>query len=329
VERTALAQPASPARVGLHRLRAGLRTAQPGDSTLGREVAGAAAATAAMVLLGSSVAAASALAAYPIAGGQALRYGLAGALLFALARARLPHLTVAQAGRLLALAASGLAGFNAFLIAAVREADAATVGVIVGCVPVVLALAGPILERRRVSARVVAAALAVASGAAAVQWADGRLSLAGLGFALGALACEAAFSLLAVPLLLSLGPRGVSAYACLFAVPLLVVFAFALDGAQAFPLPSGREAAALAHLAVLVTALGFVLWYSGLARLDVERGGLLTGLVPMSALVSAWTIGASAITPLRLLGALTVGAGVAAGITARAGARSGSRGACR
>jgi hypothetical protein len=50
--------------------------------------------------------------------------------------------------------------------------------------------------------------------------------------------------------------------------------------------PSTREAAALAYLAVLVTAL-----------------------------VSAWAIGASTITPPRLLGALAVGVGVAAGVT--------------
>ncbi len=82
--------------------------------------------------------------AYPIAGGQALRYGLAGALLVAFARGGLPRLSLRQATRLLALAATGLAGFNAFLIAAVREADAGSMGVIVGCVPIVLALAGPV-----------------------------------------------------------------------------------------------------------------------------------------------------------------------------------------
>src|SRR5215207_1093153 len=117
MERTALILTATPARVRPHRMRTGPRAAQPGDPTLGREVVGAGAAAVAMVLLGSSVAAASALLAYPIA--------------------------------------SGHASFNAFLIAAVREADAATVGVIVGCVPVVLALAGPMLERRQLSARVV------------------------------------------------------------------------------------------------------------------------------------------------------------------------------
>jgi hypothetical protein len=135
------------------------------------ELVGSLEATAAMVAVGSSVAAATALVAYPIASGQALRYGLAGALLVAFARGRLPRLTGSQTVRLLALAATGLAGFNAFLIAAVREADAGSVGVIVGCVPVALAVAGPLLERRAVRPRVAAAAVVVSAGAAAVQWA--------------------------------------------------------------------------------------------------------------------------------------------------------------
>jgi hypothetical protein len=49
------------------------------------------------------------------------------------------------------------------------------------------------------------------------------MSLAGFALSLGALACEAAFTLLAVPLIASLGARSVSAYACLLAVPLLLV----------------------------------------------------------------------------------------------------------
>jgi drug/metabolite transporter (DMT)-like permease len=183
-----------------------------------------------MVAVGSSVAAATALVAYPIASGQALRYGLAGALLVAFARGRLPRLTGRQTVRLLALAATGLAGFNAFLIAAVREADAGSVGVIVGCVPIALALAGPLLERRAVRPRVVAAAVAVSAGAAAVQWAGGSMSLAGVALSLGALACEAAFTLLALPLIATLGARSVSAYACLFAVPLLLAMGLVLDG---------------------------------------------------------------------------------------------------
>jgi drug/metabolite transporter (DMT)-like permease len=287
-------------------------TAQP--MRRGRELIGSAEATGAMVAVGSSVAAAAALVAYPIAGGQALRYAAAGALLLALARGKLPRLTRSQAVRLAALAASGLAGFNAFLIAAVRHADAGSVGVIVGCVPIVLALSGPLLERRPVRARVVIAAVVVSVGAAAVQGAGGSMSLAGFAFSLGALACEAAFTLLAIPLIASLGPRGVSTYACLFAVPLLLAVGLALDGASTVPIPSLKQAGALAYMAVVVTALAFVLWYSGVGRLGVERAGLFAGLVPVSALLSAAAIGESSLTFVRLLGATAVAAGVSVGV---------------
>jgi drug/metabolite transporter (DMT)-like permease len=203
------------------------------------------------------------------------------------------------------------------LIAAVRESDAGSVGVIVGCVPIALALAGPLLERRAVRPRVVAAAVVVSVGAAAVQWAGGSISLAGLVLSLGALACEAAFSLLAVPLIASLGARSVSAYACLLAVPLLLATGLAFDGGDLIPLPSLDEAAALAYMAVVVTALAFVLWYSSVNRLGVERAGLFAGIVPISALLSAAAIGESSLTFVRLLGAAAVGAGVTIGVRNR------------
>jgi drug/metabolite transporter (DMT)-like permease len=289
----------------------------------GPELVGSLEATAAMVAVGSSVAAATALVAYPIAGGQAVRYGLAGALLVAFARGRLPRLTHRHTVRLLALAATGLAGFNAFLIAAVREADAGSVGVIVGCVPIALALAGPLLERRAVQPRVVGAAIVVSIGAAAVQWAGDSMSPAGLALSLGALACEAAFTLLAIPLIATLGARSVSAYACLFAVPLLLAMGLSVEGRDMLPLTTLEEAGGLVYMAVVVTALGFVLWYSSVERLGVDRAGLFAGLVPVSALLSATVIGESSPTPLRVLGALVVGAGVTVGVRSRHLARAG------
>ena len=120
--------------------------------------------------------------------------------------------------------------FNVFVVEGVRETDPATVGVIVGCVPVVLALAAPLLERRPVSGRVLVAGVVVSLGAAGVQWADGGITWLGLGLALGALACEAAFSLLAAPHLERLGPLAVSAYACLFALPLLAGWSLVAGG---------------------------------------------------------------------------------------------------
>jgi drug/metabolite transporter (DMT)-like permease len=265
-------------------------------------------------VVGSSVAASSLITEYPILGGQAARYALGAAVLAALGRGRLPLPRPAQLAGLLALAATGLAGFNIFLIAALWQADAGSVGVIVGCVPLALALLGPALEGRAPSGRVVAAALVVSAGAALVQWSGGAMSPVALGLSLGALACEAAFSLLAVPLLATLGPVGVSTYACVAAAAMLLAGAVGLDGATAVRLPTVQEAAAFGYLAVVVTAGGFVLWYSGVRRLGVERAGLFAGLVPVAALVTSAAVGAAALTVPRLVGAVAVGAGVTLGI---------------
>jgi drug/metabolite transporter (DMT)-like permease len=62
-----------------------------------------------------------------------------------------------EAVQLAALAATGLVAFNLLVLAALEEAEPTAVGVVVGCVPIVLALAGPVLARRAPVARVVAA----------------------------------------------------------------------------------------------------------------------------------------------------------------------------
>ena len=270
----------------------------------------------AFALVGSLVAASDSVESYPLAEGQFLRYALAAAALLAIARGRLPRLGAREAIGLAALAASGLVLFNVFVIEGVRETDPATVGVIIGCVPVVLAVAGPLLDRRPVSGRVLVAAVTVALGAAAVQWTDGGITPAGLGLALGALGCEAAFSLLAAPHLARLGPLAVSAYACLFALPLLAAWSLAAGGAAGVPLPDAAEGLALLYLALAVTTGGFLAWYSAVGILGVERAGLFSGVLPVSALACSAAIGAADVTPARLAAVAVVAAGITLGLRA-------------
>ena len=267
----------------------------------------------ALALVGSLVAASDLVEGYPFAAGQALRYALAGLALLVIARGRLPRLQPRELAGLLALSATGLVLFNLFVIEGVRETDPATIGVIVGCVPVLLAFAGPLLERRALSGRVILAAVVVAAGAAGVQWAGGGITGLGLLLALGALACEAAFSLLAVPHLARLGALAVSAYACLFAVPMLAVWSLVADGAS-LPLPEAGQAAALAYLALGVTVFGFVAWYSAVGLLGVERAGLFSGVLPVSALLVSAVLGVAEVTPERLLAVGVVAAGVTLGV---------------
>jgi drug/metabolite transporter (DMT)-like permease len=186
----------------------------------------------------------------------------------------------------------------------------------VGCVPVVLALTGPLLTRRAPSMQVVAAAVLAAGGAGVVQG-GGEATAAGLAAAAGALAAEALFSLLAVPLLPRLGPLTVSTYACLAAVVLLGLGAPLLDGPAALQVPTVSEAAAVAFLGLVVTAGAFVAWYAALDRLGVERAGLFNGLVPIATLAGAVLIGTGTAGPREAAGATLVGAGIVLGLLRR------------
>jgi drug/metabolite transporter (DMT)-like permease len=274
-------------------------------------------AAAAMVAVGSSFAVLDTLRDYPVFGGQAGRYAAGAALLFLLAGRRLPVPDTGQLIRLALLAATGLAAFNLLVLAAEASMDPGSVGVVVAAVPVLLAIAGPLQAGGRVEPRVLGAAVLVAAGAAAVQGLSGGVTVEGLAAAVGALACEAAFSLLAAPLLASLGPVGVSAWAAMLAVPMLLAAGVAVDGpAGTFAVPTADEALALAWLTVVVTAVAFVLWYSAVQTLGVERAGLLSGVLPVSALLIAALLGREELTAGRLAGALIVGAGIVAGLMA-------------
>lgn len=178
-----------------------------------------------------------------------------------------------------------------------------------------LAVIGPLVQREPLSRRVVVAAVVVTVGVAVVQWGEPRFSALGLLFALGALACEAAFSLLAVPLLDRLRPIGVATYASALAVPILAATAIVADGGSAFVQPRLDDAAALAYLAVIVTAAAFVAWYSAIDRVGAARAGLFAGLVPLAALATSAAIGLTLVTPLRLAGALVVCGGVTLGVS--------------
>ena len=277
--------------------------------------------TAAMSILGASVAVSREILDLPVFSAQAARYAVAAAILAVIAlhqpRRVAGGLAVAPVaawrtvGRLALLAATGLVLFNVVVLAALRRADPEVLGSVIGCTPLALAAAGPIQQRRRPDARLVRAAAIVVIGAAIVQG-TGRTSLTGLLLAIAALACEAAFSLVAAPLLPRIGAVRVSAAACGMAIPMLIVAAV-LAG-ERWRSPTGSELAALGYLAVCLTAGAFVVWYTGIANLGVERAGLFAGLVPVASLAAAALLDGSLPGPGPVIGVVLVGAGIALGL---------------
>ncbi|THV24445.1 DMT family transporter [Glycomyces paridis] len=267
-----------------------------------------------MLLVGTSSAVSATIADYPVLTGQAVRFAIGAAILLAVAhRVRGPRPSARDLLLLVALAATGLAGFNLFLVEATRHASPAVIGAVVGAVPVAMAIAGPLVERRRPGRRTVAAAVIVTLGTAVAAGLGGA-GAAGLALALGALACEVLFSLLAVPLLPRLGPTRVAAYAAALAVPMLLVAGLAVDGTNALRAPTAGEALSYAYLGVVVTAVAFLLWYNALRALGPDRAGLFAGLVPVGSLAATAALGLAPVGGADLAGALLVGAGIVVGM---------------
>src|SRR3954451_10295569 len=272
-----------------------------------------------MTFVGGSVAVSGALADAPLLTVQALRYAVACGLLVLAARAtgaRLPRPRGREWAWLVGVACCGMVAFNIALVRGSEHADPALLGSAMAGAPIGLALLGPLLAGRRPGAAVVAGALVVCAGAALVEG-GGRTDAAGVGWAAVVLACEVAFTLLAVPVLGRLGPWGVSAHTCWIAAVVYGGLGWAVEGPTAVLTLGTGHLLAMAYLAVLVTATAFVLWYSAVGGLGAARAGLLTGVAPVAATAAGVLLGAALPGPLVVTGVLLVAIGAAVGLGRR------------
>jgi drug/metabolite transporter (DMT)-like permease len=238
-----------------------------------------------MVFVGGSVAVSGVLADAPLYTAQALRYAIACALLVAWVRAtgrRLHRPRGAEWLWLIGVAVTGLVVFNVALVHGSRHAEPAVLAVAVACVPVALAAIGPLLEGHGPRARVLAAACVVSAGAVVVEGL-GRADAVGLLWALTVFVCEAGFTLLAIPLLDRHGPGGVSVHTTWLAASMFALLGISTDGWWAATAFDVGDVFAIIYLAVGVTAVAFILWYSCVHWLGAGRAGLLTGIAPIAA----------------------------------------------
>ncbi|SHG19885.1 DMT family transporter [Geodermatophilus nigrescens] len=271
----------------------------------------------AMVFVGGSVAVSGLLPGGADATAQALRYTAACAVLVLLARAGgRPVLRPrgAEWAWLAGVAGAGLVLFNVALVEGAAHAEPAVLGVAVASVPLLLATAGPLLQGQRPAPRVLLAAVVVTAGAAAVQGL-GRTDGTGLLWALVVLLCEAAFTLLAVPVLARHGAWGVSVHTTWLAAAGFTVLGLTTEGPGTLLRLDAGDLLAVAYLALAVTAAAFVLWYATVGRMGPGRAGLLTGLAPVAAAAAGVALGGPPPAPGVWAGIALVAAGLACGMT--------------
>ncbi|MGY1849616.1 MULTISPECIES: DMT family transporter [unclassified Blastococcus] len=276
--------------------------------------------TVAMGFVGSSVAISAVLTEAPLFTAQSLRYALACLLLVGFARSagrRIVQPQGAEWAWLLGIVVTGMVLFNVALVRGSAHAEPAVLGVAVASVPVLLAVVGPLLEGRRPRGRVLGAAAIVTVGAGLVQGL-GRSDAEGLAWAVVVLVCEAGFTLLAVPLLARHGAWGVSVHTTWLAAAVFGLLGLVTEGPAAALRLTGTQLAAVGYLAVGMTAVAFVLWYSAVGRLGSARAGLLTGVAPVAAAGVGVAMGDPAPGPVVWLGITVVTAGLALGLTGHA-----------
>ena len=288
-----------------------LAASAPGRGTL----LGVATGATAMVCVGGSVAVSSLLAGAPVFTAEGVRYGLACLILVTLAKITGRTLKRPRGTEwlwLAGIAVTGLVLFNLALVEGSRHAEPAVLGVAVACVPAVLAIIGPLLEGSRPEAKAIAAALVVTCGAGLVQGL-GRADATGVAWAVVVFGCEAAFTLLAIPVLKRHGPWGVSVHATWLATVMFALIGAVKEGPAAVTELTRSGWLAVGYLAVAVTASAFVLWYSSVSRLGASRAGLLTGIAPVAAAGGGMLLGGPAPRPLVWAGMAVVAAGLALG----------------
>jgi drug/metabolite transporter (DMT)-like permease len=280
-----------------------------------RAAVGVASGSMAMICVGGSVAVSSVLARAPMFSAEAVRYAIACLLLVVLARMSGRRLSLPRGLEWLwlsGIAVTGLVVFNIALVEGSQHAEPAVLGVAVACVPSLLAVIGPLLEGSRPRPYLVAAALVVTGGAALVQGL-GRADAIGIGWAAVVFGCEAAFTLLALPVLSRHGPWGVSVHATWLAAVIFAVLGVLREGPAAALRLTGPDWLAVGYLAIAVTAAAFVMWYSSVRSLGASRAGLLTGVAPVAAAATGVLLGAPAPRPLVWAGIAVVAVGLTLG----------------
>ena len=270
----------------------------------------------AMSLVGTSVGVSHALSTAPLFTAQAIRYTAAAVILLGLARRKRVRLVRPRGAEwlwLTGISVFGLVLFNVAIVRGVAHAEPAVIAVAVACVPVVLGVIGPLFERRAPSRRILIAAVTVTAGSVLVEG-TGHADATGIAWAAVALVCEACFTLLAVPVLPRHGAWGVSLHSVWIGAVMFAVLGFATEGGGAAARLTPSEWAAIGFLALMVTAVAFILWYSAVAALGAGTAGVLTGVAPVAAALAGTVINGRAPGVPVWLGILVVIAGLATGL---------------
>ncbi|MFM0597415.1 DMT family transporter [Paraburkholderia dilworthii] len=250
----------------------------------------------AMLGVGSTVVVSKSIAAgLPPFSATALRFAIAFPLFLLVMRwrgVRWPRLDRHDTLLVIAQAGAGSVGYTVLLISGMKLASATDAGVIAGTLPAVSAAVAMLALGERPAPALIGAILLATAGVLVCTVHPGDFtaphvasSLMGNALVFAAIVCEALFILLNRKLHQPVAPLPLSALMCGIGLAVAIVPACF---EQPWMLPVDAHAlAGVLYYALVPTVAGFVLWYAGAARISGAEAGLMTALVPVSAVALA------------------------------------------
>ena len=270
---------------------------------------------AAMTIVGSSVVVGKIVVAdFPIFMALTIRFAIALPLLLFFSHRRgilaLPPVRVLAQVFLQAL--TGVFLFNVLLLAGLRFTTAAQSGLLGSTTPALIAIMGWLLLRERITRHERLGVALSVGGIVVVNTigVDGALTmgastLLGNGLVLGAFACEALFTIFRrtsqdIPPLL--GATWVTGFGLLLCLPVgaVQIVRFDLQSITA------EQILVLLYYGVFVSALAYFLWFRGLENASTGAAGILSAMLPISAVGLSAIILGEALTLAHLLGLVLV-----------------------
>ena len=244
----------------------------------------------------------------------ALRFGIGAVILLAAhTLSRSARLRPRAVGLAAGLGLFGIFGYNACFFLALSLAPSADGSVIVPVTaPVITAAVSALLGRRGLTARA-AVGLATAVAGAVVFFvgipSGGSTRLAGDLVFLGAAACWACYTMLGAPVLAKLPAFGVTTWATTAGGAALAVLAIPRFGEVTWSALGVGFWVNAAYLAVLPTALAYVLYYRVVRDAGPATAASAMFLVPVFGLACAWLLLGESITAWQAAGAVLMLAG--------------------
>lgn len=229
--------------------------------------------------------------------------------------------------RLFVLGATGIFGYSLFFFSGLRTTAAGRAALIVGCIPVCIAMGSCLLGRRWPRLALVAGVLLSLAGVSVVI-ADGsplRLFRGGVQrgdlLILCAVVCWTSYTLFARPVMKELSPLVAVTWSCIFGSILILPVAV-FGGLWQDLLAAGRaEWWGLTYLGVAATSLGYFWYYKAIHHVGPVAAGIFINLVPLFAVFLGCTFLDEPLQGAHVAGGLMVISGVV--VTVKSSQRKG------